>query len=108
MAFEVEQESQTEDHYVITLSFRPQGKFAGEPGSEQFFIELAGTIAHRQVLALPQQRRGRWLLPTIAGLVLMVAAVVVVVAVALSRENSEPSSDIVTSKQKKTPMITTS
>ena len=57
MAFEVVEAEETEDHYVITLSFRPQGEYAGRPGREQFFIEKEGTIAHRQVLALPKPRR---------------------------------------------------
>ena len=51
MAFEVVEEEDTEDHYVITLSFRPQGRFTGTPGQEQFFIEKEGAIAHRQVLS---------------------------------------------------------
>jgi len=53
MAFDVVENEDTEDHYVITLSFRPQGQFAGTPGHEQFFIEKEGTIAHRQVLSVP-------------------------------------------------------
>ncbi|PKB79920.1 MAG: hypothetical protein BZY88_11075 [SAR202 cluster bacterium Io17-Chloro-G9] len=53
MAFEVVGDEDTEDHYVITLSFRPQGQFAGAPGREQFFIEKEGAIAHRQVLGVP-------------------------------------------------------
>lgn len=32
MAFEVVNAEDTEDHYVITLSFRPQGQFSGNPG----------------------------------------------------------------------------
>lgn len=39
MAFEVVEDTETEDHYTITLSFRPQGQFSGRPGQEQFFIE---------------------------------------------------------------------
>tara|TARA_B100000315_G_C14469093_1_gene537441 strand:- start:152 stop:520 length:369 start_codon:yes stop_codon:yes gene_type:complete len=54
MAFEVESARETEDHYVITLSLRPQGDFSGRPGREQFFIEKEGSVAHRQVLALPK------------------------------------------------------
>ncbi len=54
MAFDVKDEEDTEDHYVITLSFRPQGEFRGESGQEQFFIEKEGEVAHRQVLSLPR------------------------------------------------------
>ena len=32
MAFEVVEDTETEDHYVVTLSFRPQGQFSGRPG----------------------------------------------------------------------------
>lgn len=53
MAFEVAGEEETEDHYRITISFRPEGEFAGRPGREQFFIEKEGAIALRQVLSLP-------------------------------------------------------
>ena len=47
MAFEVVETDETEDHYTITISFRPEGEFAGRPGREQFFIEKEGAIALR-------------------------------------------------------------
>ena len=47
MAFDVVEGTETEDHYVVTLSFRPQGQFSGSPGQEQFFIEKEGNIAVR-------------------------------------------------------------
>ena len=50
MAFDVVESDDTEDHYRITISFRPEGEFAGRPGREQFFIEKEGAIALRQVL----------------------------------------------------------
>ena len=59
MAFEVVEDNETEDHYMVTLSFRPQGQFTGTPGQEQFFIEKEGTVAHRQVLGLPLPEGGR-------------------------------------------------
>ena len=58
MAFEAVEDEETEDHYVVTLSFRPEGAFAGTPGREQFFIEKEGNLAVRQVLSLP--RRAGW------------------------------------------------
>ena len=75
IAFDVVEESDTEDHYVITLSFRPQGAFAGSPGQEQFYIEKEGTVAVRQVRALPRPERGRRLpvLPIVVALVLLIA-----------------------------------
>ena len=63
MAFEVAAEEDTEDHYRITISFRPEGEFTGRPGREQFFIEKEGAIALRQVLSLPSRGRhgeGLW------------------------------------------------
>ena len=59
MAFEVMGEEETEDHYVITLTFRPQGEFLGTPGQEQFFIEKEGSVAHRQVMSIPRSPGGR-------------------------------------------------
>ena len=55
MAFESVEDEETEDHYVVTLSFRPEGAFTGTPGREQFFIEKEGNLAVRQVLSLPGQ-----------------------------------------------------
>ena len=79
MAFEVVSAQETEDHYLITLSLRPQGNFSGRPGQEQFFIEKEGTVAHRQVLALPRQGRRFPVIPVAIGLA--VAGVVAVIAV---------------------------
>ena len=77
MAFEVVEDEDTEDHYVITLSFRPQGQFIGAPGQEQFFIENEGNVAHRQVMALPRPRRHYPVIPVAIGLA--VAGVVVAI-----------------------------
>ena len=38
MAFEVVEDEDTEDHYVITLSFRPQGQFSGTLVLQRRFI----------------------------------------------------------------------
>ena len=78
MVYEVVEQGEGEDYYEITISYRPEGDFAGTPGQEQFFIEKEGGIAHRQVLALPRLGRGFPIIPAAIGL-----AVVVVVAVAL-------------------------
>jgi len=79
MAFEVVEGEDTEDHYVITLSFRPQGQFTGNPGQEQFFIEKVGVVAHRQVLSVPRPRRLRRIPVTPVTLVLL--GVIIAVAV---------------------------
>ena len=79
MAFEVVEAEETEDHYVITLAFRPQGEYAGRPGREQFFIEKEGSVAHRQVLALPKQKRRFPLNPV--GIALAAIGVVAIILV---------------------------
>ena len=82
MAFEVVEAEETEDHYVISITFRPQGTFSGIPGREQFFIEKERVIALRQVLIVPALRRRFPVLPTAVGLaVVAVIAVGVVFAV---------------------------
>ena len=75
MAFDVVEETDTEDHYVITLSFRPQGEFSGTPGQEQFYIEKEGTVAVRQIRGHPRPEGGRRLpvLVIVVGLVLLIA-----------------------------------
>jgi len=84
MAFDVIETEDTEDHYRITISFRPEGEYAGRPGREQFFIEKEGAIALRQVLSLPGPtgwRRYRFGLVAIGLVVVVVAAVGGVLAV---------------------------
>ena len=85
MVFEVAGTSETEDHYVVTLSFRPEGEFTGTPGQEQFFIEKTGTIEVRQVLSLPRPAEVRRfpVIPVGIGLLVVVIAVVLVVVFAV-------------------------
>jgi len=84
MAFEVVEDTETEDHYVVTLSFRPEGVFAGTPGREQFFIQKEGTVAVRQVLGFPTSGgMRRYLLnPVTIGAVVVAAAAVIGVVLA--------------------------
>ena len=42
-----------EDYYEIRLSFRPSGRFRGDPGVEQFIIDKTGHVRVRQVLDEP-------------------------------------------------------
>ena len=76
MAFEVVEDSETGDHYVVTLSFRPQGRFTGAPGHQQFFIEKEGAIAVRQVLSLATSGGIRRfpVVPAAMGLLVVVVA----------------------------------
>jgi len=78
MAFEVVEDEETEDHYIVTLAFRPEGEFTGTPGREQFFIEKEGNLAVRQVLSLPGRVGWRRIPIGLAavGLVVVVAAAV--------------------------------
>ena len=84
MAFEVTAQEETEDHYAVTFSFRPEGEFTGTPGQEQFFIDKTGTLEVRQVLDLPRPERARRfpLIPVGIGLAIVAAAVVGVVLAA--------------------------
>jgi sugar lactone lactonase YvrE len=95
MAFEVVSDEENEDYYVVTLSFRPQGIFAGAPGQEQFFIEKEGAVAHRQVLDLPRPegRRRPPTVPVVIGLaaIVVVAVVGAFVSGAFSGGESEPA-----------------
>ena len=81
MVSEVISQEETEDYYDIRLSFRPAGRFRGEPGVEQFTIDKTGNIEVRQVLDEPvaagqPARRGP------PNLVLVLAGVVLIVVVA--------------------------
>ena len=39
MVFQLVEQEEGEDYYIVTLSFRPEADFIGSPGQEQFFIE---------------------------------------------------------------------
>ena len=47
-----------EDHYEIRLSFRPAGRYTGQPGVEQFIIDKIGAIRIRQILDEPSDLAG--------------------------------------------------
>jgi len=53
MVFSVMESSETDDHYIVKLTVRPQGNFDGTPGQEEFVVGKNGTIALRQVLSFP-------------------------------------------------------
>ena len=93
MAFDVVEAEETEDHYTITLSIRPQGQFRGTPGQEQFFIEKEGTVAHRQVLDLPSGRRRLLMLPTAVGLAAAAGIAGVAAVFALGGSGSGDATD---------------
>ena len=77
MVYDVAEQKEGEDYYEITLSFRPEGNFAGTPGREQFSIAKDGGIARRQLLVLPILRRNFPAVPVAIALVAMVAVAAV-------------------------------
>ena len=83
MVFQPVEEEDGEDYYVVTLSFRPEGDFAGTPGQEQFFIEKEGRVAHRQVLSHPRAEGGRHIPVIPIGIGLVIVVIVAVVGVLL-------------------------
>ena len=96
---EVVSQEEGEDYYDIRLSFRPAGRFRGEPGLEQFIIDKTGDIQVRQILdepstlAGPARRRPPVLLMSAVGLVVIVAVAVVgaFVSGAFGDGKSEPA-----------------
>ena len=77
MVYDVSEQKEGEDYYEITLSFRPEGNFAGTPGWEQFSIAKDGGIARRQLLVLPILKRNFPAVPVAIALVAMVAVAAV-------------------------------
>ena len=51
--WEVLSQEEGDDYYDIRLSFRPAGRFRGEPGIEQFTMDKLGNIEIRQLLDEP-------------------------------------------------------
>ena len=91
MVFSVVEQEEGEDYYTVTLSFRPEGDFAGAPGREQVFIGKDGVVAHRQVLGLPKGK-GRLPVPAIAGGIAVAVAAVAVVAYVIFGGGESPES----------------
>ena len=80
MVYEVVEDQETEDDYIIILSFRPEGDFTGTPGREQFvFRNKIGEIAFRQVLTVPSRRRSLPIIPAAAALAVVGAIAVIAV-----------------------------
>jgi len=102
MVFEVAKATETDGHYMVTLSARPQDEFVGTPGLEQFLIGKDGTIADLQVLSLPTRtlasppNTGRTgglpVLPVAIGLVVVgiIAAVGAILLISSSGGDSVP------------------
>ena len=53
--WELVSQEEDDDYYDIKLSFRPAGRFRGEPGLEHFVIDKSGNIEMRQILDEPDE-----------------------------------------------------
>ena len=71
LLWELVSEQEGEDYYFIRLSFRPAGRFRGEPGVEQFTIDKTGAIELREILSEPSPRGRPVLMAAVAGLVIV-------------------------------------
>ena len=90
MVFDLVEQQEGEDYYIITLSLRPEGDFEGRPGQEQFFIEKEGAVAHRNLLSLPKPAKGGFPLVKVAiGLAVVAVIGVVAAVIALSAGDDE-------------------
>ena len=78
LAWEVLSTEDSEDHYEVRLSYRPAGRFRGQPGVEQFIFDKTGALRVRQILdeplelLWPLRRRPPLLLLSAVGLILIV------------------------------------
>ena len=101
LVWEVVSQEEKEDHYDVRLSFRPAGRFRGEPGLEMFIIDKIGNIRVRQMLDEPtrverpaRRRSRRWLALSIA--LVLVAVISVGVVYGITRSDGDGDSGRVT------------
>ena len=76
LIWEVLDSEEGDDYYYIRLSYKPAGRFHGEPGIEQFTIDKTGTIELREILSHPVDR-GLWWVILGGGVLAAVVAVVI-------------------------------
>jgi len=119
MVFDVVESTETDDHYMVTLSVRPQGNFDGTPGQEQFVVGKEGTIAVRQVLSTPIQTSasqtdtasnggGFPILPVAIGVVIVgvIAAISAAVILMGSSDGDGGTTQLVIPADSRTPVYT--
>ena len=53
--WEVLSQVESDDYYDVKLSFRPAGRYTGNPGVEQFIFDKLGNIEVRQILDEPSE-----------------------------------------------------
>ena len=58
LVWEVVSAEESDDFYDIRLSFRPAGRFRGEPGAEQIIFNKMGELRVRQLLDEPLEPEG--------------------------------------------------
>lgn len=103
LTWEVLNSEEGEDYYYVTLSWRPAGRFKGEPGVERYTIDKmldeggSSVIVDRQLIDEPKKGIPRWVLG-LTGAVAAVAITGVVVIV-----GQFPSADPVTPPQQPAP-----
>ena len=82
LAWQMVTQEETEDYYDIRLSYRPAGRFRGEPGLEQFTISKVDDVVLRQILDEPVPSKLSFLRFTAVGLVIVVVVAAVAVGAA--------------------------
>ena len=100
LVWEVAGSEEGDDYYQVRLSFRPAGRFSGQPGIELFTIDKSGSIELRQLLEEPTESfrqlinesvRILGLRIPLVGLALLVVVGVIVGVLLFSQKPSGPS-----------------
>ena len=76
LVWEVLASEEGDDYYNVRLSYRPAGRFIGQPGEELFTIDKAGRIELRQLLNEPERRISSGVTAVAVGLLIVVFGVV--------------------------------
>ena len=81
LVWEVIGQLETADYYEVNLSYRPAGRFRGEPGIEQFTIGKTGEIKLRHILYEPEGEAIKSPHPLLLGVVglVMIAGIIGIV-----------------------------
>ena len=73
---EVISSEEGEDFYYVRISYRPAGRFQGEPGTEQFTVDKTGTVELRQILSEPQAKSRMALVLSGVGVLVMAGGII--------------------------------
>lgn len=91
LVWEVASAEESDDYYDIRLSFRPAGRFRGQPGIEQFTLDKTGTIEVRQILDEPVGRRAPMLALSAAVLLVVAGGIGVAFAAGMFAATAVPT-----------------